>query len=107
MNCIFRWNCFRSIGNSDSKLGVALEITADLPSDTCITRWLGEPVKCLIISTEIFITNKKGYPVLPKAHQNVVKAMAGIDVQIVVTGARRHECMKHYVQYLDHLWQVS
>lgn len=101
------WNHFRSICNFDSKLGVALELTADLPSDICISRWLGEPVKCLIISTEIFVTNKKGYPVLPKAHQNVVKAMAGIDVQIVVTGARRHECMKHYVQYLDHLWQQS
>lgn len=101
------WNSFRSICNFDSKLGVALEITADLPSDQCISRWLGEPVKCLIISTEIFVTNKRGFPVLPKAHQSVIKTMAGIDVQIVVTGARRHESMKHYVQYLDHLWQQS
>lgn len=101
------WDTFRSICNFDSKLYVALEVTADLPCDLYISRWLGEPVKCLIISTEIFLTNKRGFPVLPKAHQNVIKAMAGIDAQILVTGARRHESMKHYVQYLDHLWQQS
>ena len=34
-----------------------------------ILRWLGEPIKTLLFHTSVFLTNKKGYPVLSKAHQ--------------------------------------
>lgn len=50
----------------------ALEIPADLPSSDVIDRWVGEPVKCAILNTNVFLTNKKGFPVLSKAHQSLV-----------------------------------
>jgi hypothetical protein len=43
------------------------EITADLPSREVLRRWLGEPVKAIILPTSIFLTNRKGFPVLSKA----------------------------------------
>ncbi len=47
----------------------ALEFTANVCSELELERWLGEPVKCLVIPTSIFLTNAKGFPVLSKLHQ--------------------------------------
>lgn len=43
-----------------------------MPSDTAIDKWLGEPIKAAILPTNIFLTNKKGFPVLSKAHQRII-----------------------------------
>lgn len=69
----FRWNRFRTLCDSNKKIGVVLEVTADLPPDDVIDRWFGEPIKAAVLSTNLFLTNKKGFPVLSRAHQNVVK----------------------------------
>lgn len=82
-------------------------MSSDLPSEDEIARWIGEPIRCIVLSTDVFITNRKGYPVLSKAHQSLLKSMTNLDVQILLTGARRHEFIQYYVQYLDHLWKVS
>lgn len=42
------------------------EITEDLPSRDVLLRWLGEPIKAIVVPTSIFLTNKKGYPVLSR-----------------------------------------
>jgi protein arginine N-methyltransferase 5 len=57
---------------SFSFLCVALEIGADLPSNHVIDRWLGEPIKAAILPTSIFLTNKKGFPVLSKVQQRLI-----------------------------------
>jgi protein arginine N-methyltransferase 5 len=67
------WNVIRTLSDHNARLGVALELTADLPSQSAIERWVAEPVKALIIPTSSFINNVKGYPVLPKRHQAVVR----------------------------------
>lgn len=43
-----------------------------MPSEAVMEKWLGEPIKAAILPTSIFLTNKKGFPVLSKAHQHVV-----------------------------------
>lgn len=50
----------------------AVEIGADMPSDEVVDKWLGEPIKAAILPTSIFLTNKKGFPVLSKAHQRII-----------------------------------
>lgn len=102
-----RWNKFRSVCNFEKKLGLALEVTPDIPPEEEVARWMGEPIKCLVLSTTLFVTNKKGYPVLLRPHQNLMKSLATLDVQVVIRGAIRHGCSKYYQQYLDHLWQVG
>lgn len=43
-----------------------------MPSEAVIDKWLGEPIKAAILPTSIFLTNKKGFPVLSKAHQRII-----------------------------------
>nr|CAG4634648.1 EOG090X028A [Alona affinis] len=101
------WNTFRCTANFEKRLCVALELTADLPESTAIDRWLGEPVRCLIVPTHLFQTNKKGFPVLSKPHQTVIRQFLRQKTQILITGAQRHPSYKHYQQYMDHLWQTG
>lgn len=108
----------------------AIEIGADLPSDTVIDKWLGEPIKAAILPTSIFLTNKKGFPVLSKAHQRVLFRLFKVSVtnmsrsfnsvrlsnnlrppqleaQFIFTGANRHseKDLRSYLQYLEYLNQ--
>eukprot|EP00057_Strongylocentrotus_purpuratus_P006265 XP_011660739.1 PREDICTED: protein arginine N-methyltransferase 5-like [Strongylocentrotus purpuratus] len=89
------------------RLGIALEATLDLPSQDVIDRWMGEPVKCAIFSTSLFLTNKKGFPVLSKAHQSLVVQLFRLDVQMMIKGTNRHpdKGIKAYQQYMEHLYQ--
>ncbi len=68
-----RWNLIRTACDSQKKLSMALELSADLPSPEVLDSWCGEPIKALIVPTSVFLTNKKGYPVLSRAHQAFVK----------------------------------
>ncbi|XP_078041108.1 protein arginine N-methyltransferase 5 [Augochlora pura] len=99
------WNAFRILCDYDRKIGVALIISHDLPEQEEIDRWLGEPIKCLIIPTSLFITNRKGYPVLSKAHQTVIKKFIMLEVQFVLSGANRHQYVSYYHNYLEYLWK--
>jgi protein arginine N-methyltransferase 5 len=47
-------------------------------------RWLGEPVKAVLLPTHVFTTNKKGYPVLPRAHQDLLNILFNMNVQVCV-----------------------
>ena len=74
------WNSVRTLTEFSSNLFVALELnvplncdTSLLPSEKTINKWLGEPVKCLIISASSFQKNKKGNLVLPKFLQELVQ----------------------------------
>ncbi|KAL1117457.1 hypothetical protein AAG570_004783 [Ranatra chinensis] len=101
------WNKFRLLCNSDKKVGVALELSADLPDEPVISRWLGEPLKSLVLHTSLFLTNRKGYPVLSQAHQSIIKRFAHLNLQVIITGANRHSSIKNYMQYIDHVYQNS
>lgn len=87
------------------KISVVLELTADLPSDEELARWLGEPVRAVIISTDIFLTNRKGYPTLSQRHQRFFIDLLQYNVQFYLKGRPRHnDCrLLPYVQYLYHL----
>jgi protein arginine N-methyltransferase 5 len=75
-----------------------LELTADLPDAEDIERWLGEPIKCLFVPAHLFTftTNKKGFPVLPKSHQEAIRQFLRQKTQILIIGAQRHQHYKHY-----------
>ena len=60
---------------SRDSLSVALEITEDLPPQSVLDRWVGEPVKAVIVPTRVFLTNRKGFPTLSRRHQDFVTAM--------------------------------
>ncbi|CAI5715179.1 unnamed protein product [Hyaloperonospora brassicae] len=99
------WDSLRARCEYHPKLFVALEITADLPSAEVVQRWLGEPVKAAIVSTDIFLTNRKGYPALSQRHQKLMAQLFQHKVQFYLSGRPRHrEKMLPYVQYLHFLY---
>lgn len=68
-NTWYWWKKLRTLCSENSRLGVALELTEDLPDEEEIERWYSEPVRAIIIPTSLFLTNKNGFPVLSKPHQ--------------------------------------
>ncbi|XP_012285156.1 protein arginine N-methyltransferase 5 [Orussus abietinus] len=99
------WNAFRMVCDFDRKLGVALLVSHDLPEQEEIDRWLGEPVRCLVLPTSLFISNRKGYPVLSKGHQALVKKFCTLEIQFILTGANNYQSISFYYTYLDYLWK--
>uniref|UniRef100_A0A673KWM4 Protein arginine N-methyltransferase 5 n=1 Tax=Sinocyclocheilus rhinocerous TaxID=307959 RepID=A0A673KWM4_9TELE len=91
----------------NKRICLAIEIEADLPSDTLIDKWLGEPIKAAILPTSIFLTNKKGFPVLSKAHQRIIFRLFKLEAQFIFTGENRHneKDLRSYLQYLEYLNQ--
>jgi protein arginine N-methyltransferase 5 len=49
-----------------------LELTQSVPGKDVLARWLGENIRAVFIPTSIFLTNKRGFPVLSKQHQHVL-----------------------------------
>ena len=45
-------------------------------------RWRGEPVKAIILPTTIFSSNKRGYPILSKPHQELIASFFKLKVQV-------------------------
>ena len=67
------WQKMRSLLEENSKISVSLVLTPDLPNtEEEINRWFSEPIKSLTIPTSLFLSNKSGFPVLSKAHQQFV-----------------------------------
>ncbi|XP_039286145.1 protein arginine N-methyltransferase 5 [Nilaparvata lugens] len=101
------WNRARTITGWQKRVMVALELCADMPAvtDLQIQRWLGEPVRALVLPTHVFVTNKKGFPVLTRHHQAFVHAVATHchEVNYVVTGACRHKNIDLYLRYIQFL----
>lgn len=54
------WTKFYQCMEWDKRVGLVLELSADLPSFPILQRWFGEPIKAIILPTSIFQINKKG-----------------------------------------------
>eukprot|EP00927_Polykrikos_kofoidii_P033018 TRINITY_DN27973_c0_g1_i1.p1 TRINITY_DN27973_c0_g1~~TRINITY_DN27973_c0_g1_i1.p1 ORF type:complete len:614 (-),score=97.76 TRINITY_DN27973_c0_g1_i1:78-1919(-) len=104
------WNHFRLLCDQNNRLQVALELTADLPStDRELERWFAEPVRAVIIPSDVFLTNKQGFPVLSKRHKAFLLTCFRHKVQIILQGVSEvtdgeSETAK-YLNYVARLYQ--
>jgi len=99
------WNRLRCLCDNSKKLAVVLELNdKTVADDAVINRWVGEPLKAVVLPTNIFLTNKKGYPVLSRENQVVVNKFFKLSVQFIISGAVLHKNLMYYYQYLDHLY---
>lgn len=102
------WNKFRSGTDFRSHICLALELTADLPSQNELLRWYGEPINLLIIPTDIFVSNRNNFPVLSVAHKNVVlKFLAKTDCRFALKAPDDKQQLDNHVQYLRHLYREN
>ncbi len=59
--------------NTDS-IDSALDLTPPLPAELeVLHQWVAEPTRFLFLPASAFITNMKGYPVLPKGTQSFIR----------------------------------
>lgn len=79
------WNQMQALAGFHPRLGVLLQVPAEMPPASEVERWLGEPVKALALPASAFIRNRKGFPVLPKAHQDLVARFLRLGVQVLLT----------------------
>ena len=98
------WDDFRNNANTEKRLNLALVLDKEMPDEFRLKRWLREPVKCLVLATSLFLVNKKGYPVLPRSIQNLVRAFYPQRVQFLIEGRNLGHDVRFYQQYLDHLF---
>jgi len=77
-----------------------------LPDEEEQKRWLGEPVRTLLIPTNIFLTNKRSFPILNKVYKYFIQSMIRSnvrDINVIIKGASLHQNLKYYAQYIDHI----
>lgn len=80
------WNTFRSMIGYSLQYGIILSLTNYVPTHDEMSRWIGEPVRALSVGTDIFILNKKGYPVLGEKHEEILKIAIQQKWTIVLSG---------------------
>ncbi|KAG4068704.1 hypothetical protein HA402_002395 [Bradysia odoriphaga] len=99
------WNTFRTTADFSSKLSIALELSADIPSKLEVSRWQGEPVGCLIIPSQLFIRNNNNYPVLTRAHQNLIMSFKETinSMAVMVKCNSEDGSLRYYSDYLRNL----
>lgn len=105
------WNHFRLLCDSNPRLQVALELTADLPStDHELGRWFAEPVRSVIVPADIFLNNKQGFPVLSKRHKAFLMHLFRYRVQVILQGlpeeGESEVESEKYLRYIARLFQT-
>eukprot|EP00241_Pyramimonas_parkeae_P004115 CAMPEP_0114238944 /NCGR_PEP_ID=MMETSP0058-20121206/8189_1 /TAXON_ID=36894 /ORGANISM="Pyramimonas parkeae, CCMP726" /LENGTH=666 /DNA_ID=CAMNT_0001351077 /DNA_START=112 /DNA_END=2109 /DNA_ORIENTATION=- len=79
------WHQMRIMCESNPSLGVCLRVGPTLPHAATLQRWIGEPLRAVILSTSAFTTNKRGYPTLSKRHQDFITLCFKHNVQVILS----------------------
>ena len=101
-NCWEIYNSFRLNIKKTNGFGIFLEISEDLPND--INRWFGENIKAIGLSTNVFVSNDKGLPILLKSHQLLVEKMFYFKAYFIIMG-EHFEDLSKYRNYLCYLFK--
>lgn len=80
------WNTFRNMVGYSLHIGIILCLTKYVPTHDEISRWIGEPVCSLSISTDIFILNETNHPVLSEKHEDILKIAIQQKWTIILSG---------------------
>jgi len=78
------WQLIRTLCNYHSQLRLCLLLGEDLPDSSQLDIWTGEPVRSAIIPISAFKFNSKGYPTLPKGHQDFISKLLHQGVQLIL-----------------------
>lgn len=99
------WNEFRTFCNYDKRLGLVLDLSHVkhvVPSSE-LKRWIGEPVRAILIPTSYFLINQHGKPVLSKLHQEIIKKFMSLEVQYIIKNDTDTNDISLYNRYIHFL----
>ncbi|OLL25799.1 Protein arginine N-methyltransferase skb1 [Neolecta irregularis DAH-3] len=101
------WNTIRSVCDYHPRLSVALQIPPRLPvNPVVLNRWFTEPIKALVISSNTFLSNAKGFPVLSKTHQLMITRFMALNPFVILQDTdtlERNGGKLSYLQYIRYL----
>lgn len=80
------WETLQTLCGYHPRLRVALDLSMPLPPVTAIERWNAEPVSLLWLPSTSFLANAKGYPVLSKSAQRLLRQQLRRVPSIVLSG---------------------
>jgi type II protein arginine methyltransferase len=93
--------------NFASNVGVALEITEDLPTEPyLIDLWRSEPVQTIVLPTKIFLTLDDGTPYLSAAHKILIQSflqLGNISITLRPVGILTADNFPSLSPYMEHL----
>lgn len=104
------WNAIRVFNDYAPNLSVMLQVPpkCNFPP-VVISRWYAEPVKMLIISSAVFVSNARGYPVLPKATQALLFKFFSKNPFLILSDVYDRDFQggaTSYLLYLRHLVKI-
>ena len=99
-----RWLDFKELTDHCVYAQVLLVLGDDLPDPSILMRFFGEKVFGIQISTNTFISNSKGHPVLPESHRNIVKEYMKVQTRIILQPRHAEDVLTKYVSYLTFLF---
>lgn len=97
------WNRFRIYADFNSRLRLVLELCEDVPTTDAMQRWLGEPIECVVVHSKLFIRNRNNYPVLTRAHQEILAQFIGNNAHFMIKANIDDPSLRHYAEYMRHL----
>jgi protein arginine N-methyltransferase 5 len=106
------WHVIESICQYSTRLSVALDLSAPLPSAYTLYRWNSEPVSHIWLPSRAFLSNAKGYPVLSKACQSLLRSLVSVKssrLGFIIVGSQSPPSYHSrggqaaYEQYIRHL----
>ncbi|OEH74034.1 hypothetical protein cyc_01099 [Cyclospora cayetanensis] len=87
-----QWSFLQQTVGVSIHLGVALQLTEDLPSELVLQRWLAEPLRCVLIPTSIFMQLQQQPDVtLLRQHLTFLLRCAELRVRLVLIDDREAE----------------
>lgn len=79
------WNTIRQICAYNARLSVCLDLSTPLPNPSISSRWHAEPVRSVFLSAGTYLANAKGYPVLSKNCQALMKGLFKFKPTIILS----------------------
>ena len=107
LGCILEFNPTSLLPSVASSTGTKEQQTQDLSHKLkLLHQIIGCNLRAIAFDTQVFLTNKKGFPTLTKAHQVLFTELLkrlGRTCRILVEGESKHDGHVLYLQYLRHL----
>lgn len=103
------WERLQTLCGYSSQLSVALDLAMPLPPTSSIDRWASEPVSLVWLPASSFLANARGYPVLSKSAQSLLRQLAAQSPRLVLSDIATPPAQhtrggpSAYLEYLRHL----
>ncbi|KAG9005117.1 methyltransferase protein [Tulasnella sp. JGI-2019a] len=106
------WDVIKTVCGYNPRLTLTLDFGSSLlPDSNELARWNAEPLRNIFLSATSFISNNRGYPVLPKATQallrDLMKHRPGIILSETDQAIHRTGGELAYQQYVRYLEKTS